>query len=143
MGLDHVRSEIEHMRVQVGRQRKEILQLQRAGLSTASAELLLEECTQRSTTFVLNVNGSRRQRRPRQGGAYLAGGAGDGRVSKWYDEKADNSPWIDALAEVRHRATREGYCYQHVQAVIVAIDQYAEAALGNRDYFLNKPYGVG
>jgi hypothetical protein len=41
MGLSHVRSEIEHMRVQVGRQRKEILQLQRAGISTASAELLL------------------------------------------------------------------------------------------------------
>ena len=41
MGLDHVRSEIEHMRVQVGRQRKEILQLQRAGISTTSAELLL------------------------------------------------------------------------------------------------------
>jgi hypothetical protein len=41
MGLDHVRSEIEHMRVQVGRQRKEILQLQRAGIGTASAELLL------------------------------------------------------------------------------------------------------
>jgi len=29
------------MRVQVGRQRKEILQLQRAGISTASAEALL------------------------------------------------------------------------------------------------------
>ena len=42
MGLDHVRNEIEHMRVQVGRQRKEILQLQRAGVSTASAEQLLE-----------------------------------------------------------------------------------------------------
>jgi hypothetical protein len=42
MRLDHVRSEIEHMRVQVGRQRKEILQLQRAGISTASAELLLQ-----------------------------------------------------------------------------------------------------
>jgi hypothetical protein len=41
MGLDHVRSEIEHMRIQVGRQRKEILQLQRVGISTASAELLL------------------------------------------------------------------------------------------------------
>ena len=41
MGLDRVRSEIEHMRVQVGRQRKGILQLQRAGISTASAELLL------------------------------------------------------------------------------------------------------
>jgi hypothetical protein len=41
MGLDHVRSEIEHMRVQVGRQRREILHLQRAGLSTAAVELLL------------------------------------------------------------------------------------------------------
>lgn len=41
MGLDHVRSEIEHMRVQVGRQRREMLQLQRADISTASAELLL------------------------------------------------------------------------------------------------------
>jgi hypothetical protein len=39
--LDFVRREIEHMRVQVGRQQKEILQLQRAGISTASAELLL------------------------------------------------------------------------------------------------------
>jgi hypothetical protein len=27
--------------------------------------------------------------------------------------------------------------------LFVAIDQYAEKALGNRDYFLNKPYGVG
>ena len=52
-------------------------------------------------------------------------------------------PWINALAELRQRATREGYCYQHVQAITVAIDQYAEKALGNRDYFLNKPYGVG
>ncbi len=42
MGLDHVRSEIEHMRVQAGRQRREILQLQRAGISTASAEALLQ-----------------------------------------------------------------------------------------------------
>jgi hypothetical protein len=41
MGLDHIRSEIEHMRIQVGRQRREILQLQRAGISIASAELLL------------------------------------------------------------------------------------------------------
>jgi hypothetical protein len=33
--------EIEHMRLQLGRQRKEILQLQRAGIPTASAEALL------------------------------------------------------------------------------------------------------
>ena len=61
----------------------------------------------------------------------------------WYDEKADNPPWIKALAEVRHGATREGYCFHHVQAIIVAIDQYAETALGNREYFLNKPFSAG
>lgn len=40
--LEFIRSEIEHMRVQIGRQRKEILQLQRAGIATASAEILLQ-----------------------------------------------------------------------------------------------------
>jgi hypothetical protein len=40
-------------------------------------------------------------------------------------------------------ATLEGYCFQHVQAIIVAIDQYAEAALGNREFFLNKPHSIG
>ena len=39
-------------------------------------------------------------------------------------------------------ATREGYRYQHVQAIIVAIDQYAEAVTGNRDFFLTKPPGL-
>jgi hypothetical protein len=41
----------------------------------------------------------------------------------WYDDKADNSPWIDALAELRQRATLEGHCYQHVQAITVANTQ--------------------
>ena len=41
MQLDYVRSEIERMRTRVHRQRGEIRQLQRAGISTASAELLL------------------------------------------------------------------------------------------------------
>jgi hypothetical protein len=62
---------------------------------------------------------------------------------QWYDDKADNPPWIKALAEVRRLAPREGWRYHHVQAIIVAIDQYAEAALGNREFFLNKPYGIG
>ncbi|MET4294915.1 hypothetical protein ABIB06_001862 [Bradyrhizobium sp. LB8.2] len=38
---EYVRSEIERMRAQIGRHRKEILQLQRAGIGTASAEALL------------------------------------------------------------------------------------------------------
>jgi hypothetical protein len=66
-----------------------------------------------------------------------------GEPLKWYDEKVDNPAWIRALADLRGQATREGYCYQHVQSIIVSIDQYAEAALGNREYFLNKPYGIG
>lgn len=40
--LEYIRGEIERRRIQVGRQRKEILQLQRAGISTAAAELLLQ-----------------------------------------------------------------------------------------------------
>jgi hypothetical protein len=42
MQLETIRGEIERMRAQVGRQRKEILQLQRAGIPTASAEVLLQ-----------------------------------------------------------------------------------------------------
>jgi hypothetical protein len=45
---------------------------------------------------------------------------------KWYDPNADNPPWIKALADVRRMAAREGYCFYHVQAIIVSIDQYAE-----------------
>ena len=41
IGLDHIRSEIEHMRMQVARQRREILLLHRAGIPTTSAEALL------------------------------------------------------------------------------------------------------
>src|ERR1700722_2418369 len=41
MKLDNLRAEIEHMRRQVHRQRKEIQALQRAGISTVSAEELL------------------------------------------------------------------------------------------------------
>jgi hypothetical protein len=39
--LDHIRAEIEGMRVQVSRQRKEILKLQRAGINSLPAEALL------------------------------------------------------------------------------------------------------
>jgi hypothetical protein len=62
---------------------------------------------------------------------------------QWFDDKADNPPFLKALDEVRRRATREGYCHQHVPAIIVSIDQYAEAATGNRDFFLNKPQNIG
>lgn len=61
----------------------------------------------------------------------------------WYDSNAQNPPWIKALADVRRMGTLVGYCYHHVQAIMLAIDQYAESALGNREYFLNKPHSLG
>ena len=42
MQLEYIRREIERMRTQVHRQRGEIRQLQRAAISAASAESLLE-----------------------------------------------------------------------------------------------------
>jgi len=33
---------------------------------------------------------------------------------KWFDVGKEHPPWIKALADARHRATREGWCYQHV-----------------------------
>ena len=47
MQLDHIRREIERLRTQVPRQRREIIQLQRAGISTASAEALLDRMLNR------------------------------------------------------------------------------------------------
>jgi hypothetical protein len=41
MGLDAIRDEIEHMRRQIARQRKDILRLQRAGIDIGAAEALL------------------------------------------------------------------------------------------------------
>jgi hypothetical protein len=61
---------------------------------------------------------------------------------RYYSDETDPPPWMKALAEVRRLATREGWCYHHVQAIIVSIDQYAEAALGNREFFLNEPYSI-
>jgi hypothetical protein len=42
MGLDHIRAEIVRMRVQIKRQQRDILDLQKAGINIASAAALLE-----------------------------------------------------------------------------------------------------
>jgi hypothetical protein len=47
MRLEHIRAEIERMRLQVHRQRGDIRKLQQAGISTASAEALLERMLNR------------------------------------------------------------------------------------------------
>jgi hypothetical protein len=40
MGLDHIKAEIARMRVQIKRQQKDIISLQKAGISTTSAVAL-------------------------------------------------------------------------------------------------------
>jgi hypothetical protein len=55
--IDHIRAEIEHMRVQVYRQRGEIRHLQRAGIPTASAEALLDRMLNKSMGFVQSATG--------------------------------------------------------------------------------------
>jgi hypothetical protein len=47
MQLDHVRGEIERMRLQVHRQRGDISKLQKTGIPTASAQALLERMLDR------------------------------------------------------------------------------------------------
>jgi hypothetical protein len=58
-----------------------------------------------------------------------------------FDDETEPSPFLKALEETRRLATREGWRYQHVQAIIVAIDQCGS---GDRQslFFLNKPPGT-
>ncbi|MFG3593060.1 hypothetical protein [Bradyrhizobium sp. RDI18] len=103
---------------------------------TASAEALLQRMLDKIDRLCAD--------RDRLCGAANAKRQGAGRteVVSYFQDDPNPPPFHKALAEARQLATREGYCYQHVQAITVAIDQYAEKALGNRDYFLNKPYGM-
>ncbi len=61
----------------------------------------------------------------------------------WFDDWENPTEFMKALDLVRRLSTREGWCYRHVQAIQVAIDQYGEAAYGNREFFLNKPHSIG
>jgi hypothetical protein len=66
-----------------------------------------------------------------------------GEPLKWYDANAkDNPAFLKALAEVRRVGVHEGWCYHHVRAILMSIDQYAEAATGNREFFWNKPHSI-
>jgi hypothetical protein len=59
--LEYLRNEIEHMRRQVHRQRGEIRDLQRAGISSASAEALLERMLNRLDQLCLERDQLKRE----------------------------------------------------------------------------------
>jgi hypothetical protein len=68
----------------------------------------------------------------------------------WYDPKTDPSQFMAALWRVRHLCTRAEHVrptvpgsYILVQAIMSAIDDYAERETGNREYFWNKPHKAG
>src|SRR5882762_9158677 len=96
--IDFVRAEIEHMRTKLGRQRKEILQLQRAGIPTASAELLLGRMLTKNRQPLHSTRRSQeRTARPHQGQSVGRPAV----VMRWYQDDPENPPWLKALAEVR------------------------------------------
>lgn len=35
-------------------------------------------------------------------------------MRRWFDDERDRSPFLTELNEVRHKATREGWCYAPV-----------------------------
>jgi hypothetical protein len=71
--LDFIRSEIERMRGQIGRQRKEILQLQRAGISTASADTLLQRMLDKVDSLCVERERLKAELRRPTKGAVLGG----------------------------------------------------------------------
>jgi hypothetical protein len=60
-------------------------------------------------------------------------------VERYFDCDPSTTEFLRALDTLRRKATRESAYYHHVQAIVMAIDQYAEAACGNRAYFMNRP----
>ena len=120
--IEFIRAEIQRTRLQVLRHRTEIMQLQRAGLPTTSAEALLDRMLDKIVD--LCAERDRLKKELKDGAAPQDAGTA---LVRWFDEQ-EPSPFLKALEDVRRMATREGWRYQHVQAIIVAMDQYAEVA---------------
>jgi hypothetical protein len=68
----------------------------------------------------------------------------------WYDPETDSSQFMAALWKVRHLCTRAEHVRMTmpgshilVQAIMSAIDDYAERETGNREFFWNRPHKAG
>jgi hypothetical protein len=66
----------------------------------------------------------------------------------WYDPKLDTSEFTAELGKVPRLSTRQvgshnGDSFDRVQAIQTAIDDYAGLATGNREYFWDRPVGIG
>jgi hypothetical protein len=70
----------------------------------------------------------------------------------WYDPGTEKSLFLAALAHTRHLCTRAEMTVPYmkmpgssivVQAIISAIDDYAERETGHREYFWVRPHSAG
>lgn len=59
-----------------------------------------------------------------------------------FDTDPNVTPFLQALDALRRTASRQGHLPEHVATIVAMIDQYAEAALGDRHYFCEQPYIV-
>lgn len=62
---------------------------------------------------------------------------------KYFSDMREPPEFLKSLEQTRRLSCHEGWCRAHIEAIQVAIDQYAEAAMGNREFFLNKPHSIG
>lgn len=72
--------------------------------------------------------------------------------SAWYDPDTNPSQWLAALYRVRHLCTRAAVVMPHakvpgslilIDAIMSAIDDYAERETGHREYFWGRPHKAG
>jgi hypothetical protein len=84
MHLEHIREEIERMRLQVHRQRGDIRKPQQAGISTASAEALLERMLDRIDKLCAERDRLKKEQGQSVGWSFMVT-----EPLKWYDENAD------------------------------------------------------
>ena len=70
----------------------------------------------------------------------------------WFDPATATTPFLTALAEVRHLSTRANYTMPVakergsvalIEAIRNAIDDYAECEFGHRQFFWEKPHSAG
>jgi hypothetical protein len=61
-------------------------------------------------------------------------------VVRRFDTDPNVTPFLKALNALRQEASRQGRFPEHVATIIAMVDQYAEAAMGNRHYFCDQPY---
>lgn len=54
----------------------------------------------------------------------------------------DPPEFLKSLEKTWRLSCHEGWCRAHIEAIQVSIDQYAEAAMCNREFFLNKPHSI-